>query len=175
MIPIFLMHAEAVNRAARSAARGEGAAAEDATQQAFLESTRIWDKFREWPPASQRTWLSQCAISRVIDGWRRNRRIVPADAIPQVQAVQDPEEIALSRYAAGQALKLIDTLDLRMQRVAFLCWHEGWSDAEIGKHLGISRSTVTRDREKVIVVLKKEMGDELPFSQDGGISDREAQ
>ena len=174
MVPVFRAHAETVHRVARRAAMGDDAAAEDATLQAFLESTRIWGQFRTWAPGRQRAWLCNRACKRVIDGWRSVRRAVPTEQVPEERRTSSSwsaEEIALSRITVERCLKVIESFQPRVGRVAYLRWHELWTNSEIARNLGIDRATVLRDLKRATLALEEQMGEELPFpksSDDGG-------
>jgi len=65
----YLDYASAVYRHACRAALGDHQAAEDVTQQAFVEAFRNWPEFRQLPPGQQCAWLCARARWRIIDSW----------------------------------------------------------------------------------------------------------
>ena len=168
---MFREHASAVRRAATRAAQGDQAAADDATQCAFIEAVSIWVEFRELPPTWQRAWLRSRACKRVIDGWRATRQIVTTELVPEEKKVlRSAEDIVLAKIALDRCLKVIDGMAQRPRQVAYLKWHEGWTNTKIAKHLGIDRATVLRDLRSVVATVKEQVGDEVPFpvSNDDG-------
>ena len=165
---VYLAHASAVLRSSARAAMGDYGAAEDATQQAFIEATGIWAKFRQWPPGKQRAWLRTSARYRLIDSWRASREEVLTDMPPDENVTWSTEDTALSDLALDRFWKLVTSMPQRQARAAYLKWHERWTMTEIAKHLGINRATVHRDLDDVIDVALKQLGDEIGFSGHDG-------
>jgi DNA-directed RNA polymerase specialized sigma24 family protein len=102
-------------------------------------------------------------IERVIDGWRSTRQMVPAESLPEEGVFLSAEDIVLSKIAVERCLKVIGSMEQRPKRVAYLKWHEGWTNTEIAKHFGIDRATMLRDLRSVVAAMKEQVGDEIPF------------
>ena len=142
-------HAPAVFRAAYRAALGDRHAAEDATQQAFLEA------FRAWPVKGPglRSWLCQRAISRVIDSWRKTGAEYPDDNLHDLPGPRNEEDTVLAVIAADVFWKKV-TSEVS-SRAAFLAWEQGMSVTEIAEHLGIARRTVRRDLDNILAIARQ--------------------
>lgn len=139
-----------VRRAALRAAFGDGAAAEDATQDAFIKAYNDWPSFREMTPGRQRAWLSLTARNKIIDSWRKTRAEYPAETLPEPADSRASEDIPAAIDVAAFWKKIITVVPNRAAQAAYLAWNEGWNNAEIGRHLGIDRATVLRDLRLVI-------------------------
>lgn len=78
----------------------------------------------------------------------RRQRIVPMDALIQVDAYQDdgpsPEASAVSKMAYRTMLALIDRLPERCGVIVRLRKIEGWSQKEIAAHLGTTEKAVEK-------------------------------
>jgi DNA-directed RNA polymerase specialized sigma24 family protein len=105
----YRAHAYAVRRHAARAALGDYQAAEDATQEAFIDAFRNWQKFRWLAPGEQRAWLCARARWRVIDSWRPSSREYPADTPPEQTDPQAHEDILLAGITAERFWKVITT------------------------------------------------------------------
>lgn len=160
----YRAHAHVVRRHAARAALGDYQAAEDATQEAFMEALRNWPKFRWLDPGEQRAWLCGRARWRVIDSWRPSSHEHPADALPEQPDPQAREDILLADITAERFWKVITTaVPQRAARAAYLKWHEGWTMTGIADYLGIDRATALRDLRKVLEAARQ-MGDETGLS-----------
>jgi RNA polymerase sigma factor (sigma-70 family) len=159
----YLAHAEAVRRSAARAAMGDYDAAEDATQQAFIEAIGIWPEFRRWSSGKQRAWLCTRSRYRLIDSWRASSGEVPTEAPPDEQVSWSAEDVVLSALALERFWKVVTTMPQRAARAAYLRWREEWTMTKIAKHLGIDRATVLRDLHTVIDAAREQLGDEISF------------
>jgi len=78
----------------------------------------------------------------------RRQRIVPLEALVQVDAYQDegpsPEELAVSKMTYRTMLGLIDTLPERCGAIVRLRKIEGWSQKRIATHLGTTEKAVEK-------------------------------
>jgi RNA polymerase sigma factor (sigma-70 family) len=148
----YRAHAGAAYRSAYFAAHGDHAAAQDATQQAFLEAFRAWPRLRHSTSGELRAWLCDRARKRVIDSWRATGAEYPDDNVPEQPDPHHGEDAALAVIAADLFWKKVsspESLSSRARRVAYLAWNEGWTVTEIARHLGVARRTVSRDLEIV--------------------------
>lgn len=159
----YLAHAEAVRRSSARTAMGDYGAAEDATQQAFIETMAIWSEFGQWPPGKQRAWLCTRARYRLIDSWRASSGEIPTETLPDEQASWSAEDVVLSALALDRFWKVVTAMPRRAARAAYLRWHENWTMTDIAKHLGIDRATVLRDLHSVIDAAREQIEDEIGF------------
>ena len=159
----YLAHAEAVRRSSARVAMGNYDAAEDATQQAFIQAVAIWAEFAQWPPGRQRAWLCKSARFRLIDSWRASSEEMPTEAVPDGRASESAEDIALSALALDRFWKVVTAMPPRAAKAAYLRWHENWTITKIARHLGIDRATVSRDLSSVTDAAREQLGDEMSF------------
>lgn len=96
---VYLEHAAAVYRSAYRAALGDHEAAEDATQEAFMETVRDWLDFQRLPADEQRKRLCGRARWRVIDSWRATSAEHPVETLPD-QPASHSEDGVLASIAA---------------------------------------------------------------------------
>jgi RNA polymerase sigma-70 factor, ECF subfamily len=156
----YLAHAAAVYRIAYRAALGDHEAAQDATQEAFMDAVRTWPRFRQLHPGQQREWLYTCVRRRVIDSWRAAGAEYPADT-DTFSEQPDPrsEQDILGGITADSFWKEITTaVPLRAARAAYLRWNEEWTMTEIARHLGVDRATVLRDLRHVLATARRPGG-----------------
>ena len=143
-------HVAAVHRSALRAAFGDGGAAKDATQEAFLAAYENWPSVREMTPGRQRSWLSRTACNKIIDSWRRTSAEYPAEILPELADSRTSEDVPAAIDVAAFWKEIVTVVPRRAAQVAYLAWNEGWNNAEIGRHLGIDRATVLRDLRLVV-------------------------
>jgi RNA polymerase sigma-70 factor, ECF subfamily len=146
---------------------GEPAAAEDATQDAFIAAYRKITGFRG---TSFRAWLMRIASNTCIDELRRRGRrpAVSLDAplpgavdpidVPDPQAGPEIEALRGEQQAAIQAALLRLPEDQRLAVV--LCDMQGYAYEEIAEamkvSLGTVKSRISRAREKLRRILLEE-------------------
>ncbi len=118
---------------------GEGMAAEEVTQDAFLS---LWRRADHYSVERGRllSWLLTIARNRAIDELRRHRNLAEQVELPE-QAGDEPdlEEVALRRVQIRRALALLPQL----QRQAIeLAYYSGMTQQEIADHLQTPLGTV---------------------------------
>lgn len=125
---------------------GDGEAAEDAVQDAFLHAWRALDRFDDRSELS--TWLYRIAVNAALDRWRQNRRRPAPAPLPQapdgelLSATTEPSPLrrAASAEVARRTRRALVGLPAA-ERTAFLLRHfEGRSIAEIAAALGTRES-----------------------------------
>jgi RNA polymerase sigma factor (sigma-70 family) len=152
----YLDHAPAVYRRACRAALGDHQAAEDATQQAFMEAFRNWPEFRQLPPGEQRARLCARARWRIIDSWHATSHEITTDTLPDQPDPTSCEDNVLADITIARFWREITTVvPPRAARAAYLRWHERWKMAAVGEHLGVDRATVLRDLNSVLNAAKQ--------------------
>ena len=126
---------------------GDGAEAEDVTQETFVTAFAAWKKLRD--PDRLRQWLIQIAVSRVHRRFRRRRllsalgfRDAGSDASLDALARPDcPQELRAELALIGRALERLSA----GERIAWTLRHvEGMSLEEIAHESGCSLATAKR-------------------------------
>jgi RNA polymerase sigma factor (sigma-70 family) len=156
----YLDHSQAVYRHAYRAALGDHQAAEDVTQQAFVEAFRNWPEFQQLAPGQQRAWLCARARWRIIDSWHATCHEITTATLPDQPDSTGCEDNVLANITADRFWKEITTaVPQRSARAAYLRWHEQRTMADIARHLGVDRATVLRDLNSVLDVARQ-LGDQ---------------
>jgi RNA polymerase sigma-70 factor (ECF subfamily) len=125
---------------------GERAAAEDATQEAFIS---IWRSGARYDRArgSVRSWTLGIVRNRAIDLLRSRAGRAPLDhddeaVLEQRRAQELTEEEALQRETAGELRGVIEKLPGEQSKVVELAYFGGFSHSEIAGILGVPLGTV---------------------------------
>jgi len=140
---------------------GDPAAAEDCTQDAFLQAFKAWKRWKQDAPAE--AWLHRIAINTAISYKRKQklrqvgeliRRLgKPVDPDPQDQALEGEVMRELRRLPAKQAAAIV------------LRHLHGYTNREIAAALGVPESTVaTRLMVAKRALRKRLSGDLSPIS-----------
>lgn len=117
---------------------GDAAAAEDCTQDAFLQAFKAWSRWKQDAPAG--AWVHRIAINTAIS-YRRKQRLrevgevvrrlgLPQDPDPQQQVIESSLVHELRRLPARQAAALV------------LRHLHGYTNREIAVSLGVPESTI---------------------------------
>ena len=149
---------------------GDGAAAEDCVQEAFLRAYRAWPRFRPDRPAE--AWIYQIAINTGIS-YRRRARLRTIGEV--IRRLGQPGPGADPADAASSSV-LIEALAALPPRVAadfVLRYHHGYNNREIARLEGVSERTVgarlAQAREELARKLGPEWRGELPTSASPGV------
>ena len=134
----YAHHAAACAVYARQIA-GDAAAAEDATQEAFVRLMHHIQR-QGGPPANARAWLMRATRSAAIDGargaWRRRRRERAAPRQEVFVASQD------DRLDAAAVTATLASLPERQREIVTLRKIYGLSQKEVAARLGLSEHTI---------------------------------
>lgn len=115
---------------------GDGAAAEDIAQEAFLAAVRALDRFDRRRPFGP--WLHRIVVNRAID-WARARALrgeVDPDAVPEPGAEPPPPELS------EEALAALAALSPEHRAVIVLRYVLEYTPGEIAELLELPRGTV---------------------------------
>lgn len=116
---------------------GDGALAEDATQETFV---RVMRHIQKAPDAQEAlAWIYRIATNYCLNEIRnRKRRPEPLAELPEV-AGRDLESVLMDRVMLR---RLILEVDPKLRVPAWLCHVDGMTQEEAAKVLGVSRRTV---------------------------------
>ena len=163
---LFIAEAPTVFTSALRAARGDRAEADDLVQKAFQAAAEQWATIVDYSPARKRAWLCRVAINKAIDDYRAGSR-VELGAYPGDRANLSPsaEQVALTRMDADKCLEVIGEMPEMRSKVAYLKFHEGWTNREIAEYLEISPGTVGKHVSDARADLKRALP-EMTFTDD---------
>jgi RNA polymerase sigma-70 factor (ECF subfamily) len=144
---------------------GEPAAAEDATQEAFIS---IWRSGARYDRArgSVRSWTLGIVRNRAIDLLRSRAGRAPLDhdddsALEQRRAGELTEDEALRRETANELRGVIEKLPGDQSKVVELAYFGGFSHSEIAEMLGVPLGTVKGRMRLALEKLRAEVAEGL--------------
>lgn len=129
---IFDRHWPAVWRAAY-AVSGQREVASDAAQDAFLRAADSLARFDHRRPLQP--WLVRIAVNRAIDLLRRQRRLLPEDAVEEPAVFDEP-------FADESVRESVARLDPERRAVVALHYWFDYTTPEIAEALGVPLGTV---------------------------------
>lgn len=115
-----------------AATTGQAAAAEDATQEAFIRAYRRWDQLGHSEHAER--WVVTTATRLGIDAWRHSRR-----SVPLTEGMLAPHTDEVERLWAKWGIAQLTPMERRA--VMVLHW-EGLTIREAAEKLGRSQNTI---------------------------------
>ena len=120
-------------------------AAEDCTQDAFVQAFQAWKRWR--PDAPAEAWVHRIAVNRAIS-YRRSAKLRGLGEIVRrlgrPSSPADPAEVA----ASSDVLNALRALPPRLSAAIVLRHYHGYNNREIAAALGVSERTVgTRLRQ----------------------------
>ncbi len=120
---------------------GEGAAAEEVTQDTFM---KLWNRPERYRVDNGRfvAWLLTIARRSAIDRLRRDRRTRAAASLDDV-SFPEPRDIAQEDDARWRELRfLLDDLPVEQREVIVLAFYRGLSQSDIAEYLRIPLGTI---------------------------------
>ena len=137
-------------RVAASYLRGESDRL-DAVSEAI---TRAWEKRHTLREESLfRTWITRILIRECVNIQRRQKHIVPVDALPEAESEPEDERIAALREALAQ-------LPQRQRTMTVLHYMEGYDVREVARIMGTTKSAVCAGLSRARARLRTLMGEE---------------
>lgn len=117
---------------------GDPAAAEDCTQDAFLQAFKAWKAWKQDAPAE--AWLHRIAINTAISYKRKQSLRTVGELVRRLgrPAEADPREQAVG----GEVLAELRGLPVKQAAVIVLRHLHGYTNREIAAALGVPESTV---------------------------------
>jgi RNA polymerase sigma-70 factor, ECF subfamily len=133
---------------------GDRAAAEDCTQDAFLQAFRAWPAWKQDAPAE--AWLHRIAINTAISYQRKQRLREVGELVRRLgrPVDRDPQEQAIE----GEVIREVRRLPPKQAAAIVLRHLHGYSNREIAAALGISESTVATRLMDAKRTLRKRLG-----------------
>lgn len=108
-----------------------------------------------------RGYLFRAAGHRLIDRWRRQDRIehVPLDELDDADqpALLDPESPVRAARLADDLAKVLAELPPKCREAFVLNRIEGWTQAEVATHLGLSKNMIERYVMRAIEFVRDRM------------------
>jgi RNA polymerase sigma-70 factor (sigma-E family) len=124
---------------------GDFQRAEDLVQEALIRAALQWDRLREGNPDA---WMRTVVYRQHVSWWRRRRREVLVDAVPE-EASYD-----VTSLSAGDLVSALATLTWHQRAVVLLRFAEDLSVAETAAVLGVSDGTVKRQTSVALAHLR---------------------
>lgn len=95
-----------------------------------------------------RAYLFQAAGHRLIDRWRRQGRAehIPLDDLDEADrlVLEDPDAPVRAARLADDLAKVLAELPLKCREAFVLNRIEGWTQAEVAAHMGLSKNMIER-------------------------------
>jgi RNA polymerase sigma-70 factor (ECF subfamily) len=136
-------------------------AAEDVLQDIFLRLHTHLQDVRQ--PDRALPWLYRLARSAVVDHVRRR---APATELPEELPAEEPPEEDPSRQIARGLGHMVDSLPETYRQAVRLSELEGWTQADVAQHLGISLSGAKSRVQRGRRILHKMLTDCCTFELD---------
>lgn len=126
--------------------------ARDLAQEVFMRYFQNFENFRH--EASPLTWMYKVAINLGIQRWRREkvRNVVEMDLDSIPSGYQDNEVLLLDRITVK---KILGRCPEYLRKIIFMHHFERRTHSEIGRHFGVSRSTIIRHLIQFSVLANK--------------------
>ncbi|MGE8566857.1 MAG: RNA polymerase sigma factor [Achromobacter sp.] len=113
-----------------------------------------------------RGYLFQAAGHRLIDRWRRQDRAehVPWDELDEAEQlrVDDPEASLRASRLADDLANVLTELPPKCRQAFVLNRIEGWTQAEVAQHMGLSKNMIERYVMRAIEHVRDRLRDHTP-------------
>ena len=154
---LFRAHWPRTYRAAQMIAR-DAAAAEDITQEAFLNAIRRLDSFDRRRPFGP--WLQRIAVNRAID-WTRARALRREQASEAIErlSVDQPQASGEPDARAERLSDALGELSAEHRAVVAMRYLLELTPGEIASQLGLPRGTVNSRLRRALDQLGKHLGE----------------
>jgi RNA polymerase sigma-70 factor (ECF subfamily) len=133
----------------------DSAAAQDATQQAYLRAFRRLDSLQD--PATFAGWLRRIVITVALNMRRARRRtLLCLDDVPDVPVLDEVE----TRWSETQRLRLSSALLTLTPEERQICdrrYHGGWSTARLAANADVDGTVMRKRLQRIRDKLRKEM------------------
>ena len=139
--------------------------AADLTQQVFLRALDALPRYQPRAGVSVAAWLFRIARNAATDWQRRQRKIIPWQAVPEDLHPRSPESAeddVLRRDDIADVQHLLGTLDEQTREAIVLRFTAELSLAEIGVVLGASEDAVRKRITRALHTMKERYHDNTP-------------
>ena len=135
---------------------GDPAVAEDLTAEVFMEALKSFQANRK--PANTAAWLFTVARNKRVDHFRRNKRQVPLDSVPQlVSSSRDLLEQSISEEQLNLLHSTIQALSPDQRELLALRFAGGLTYKEMAKALGKREGAVKMRVVRLLAGLRAAM------------------
>ena len=135
---------------------GDGASAEDATQDAFLRAFRAWSKWKQDAPAE--AWVHRIALNVAFSQRRREQLREVGKLVLRLGRPEDPDPTEGLHPELWRELRALPP----KQAAAIVLRHlHGYSNREIALTLGIPEATVASRLAAAKARLRARLGDQI--------------
>ena len=122
-----------------SAILGDPQAAEDCTQDAFVQAFQAWHRWK--PDAPAEAWVHRIAVNRAISHRRSANLRTVGETIRRLGRPPSPPDPA-DEAARGDLLTALRTLPPKLAAAIVLRHYHGYNNREIAAALGVSERTI---------------------------------
>lgn len=142
--PLYREYHPKIHRFLKSRVNNSTEIADDLTSKTFEKAIKNIKSFR-WQGISFSAWIYKIAHNTLIDYYRYQNKI--KNKTTQIhQNIPDksksPEKVSQEIESASKIKTVIETLDLREQKIIQMKFYEGYQNKAIAKRLGISETNV---------------------------------
>lgn len=113
-----------------------------------------------------RGYLFQAAGHRLIDRWRRQDRVehVPLDALGEADqpVMDDPDAPVRAARLADDLARVLAELPPKCRQAFVLNRIEGWTQAEVAQHMGLSKNMIERYVMRAILHVQEQLREYTP-------------
>jgi len=111
--------------------------AEDIVQEVFI---RLWTRADNWQSGKARlsTWLHSIAHNLCIDHFRKHKRVVGSEMLPETIGGEEPEQNLTAETNSQHIRTAISSLPERQRSALVLCHYQGLSNKEAALIMEVS-------------------------------------
>jgi RNA polymerase sigma-70 factor (ECF subfamily) len=153
---LYQRHVASIYRYVRTRTASEEEAA-DVTQSVFIKAMASLDKYRPGSPFA--AWLFRIARNASTDAYRRRRKTVGLDALPELaleSLADSPEDVVLKHERLRRLRGLVARLDADKQELLALRFGAGLTLREIAGVVGKGESAIKKQMSRVMAALKEQ-------------------
>jgi RNA polymerase sigma-70 factor (ECF subfamily) len=153
---LYQRHVTSVYRYVRTRTASDEEAA-DVTQSVFIKAMASLDRFRPGSPFA--AWLFRIARNASTDAYRRRRKTVGLDALPEsvLESLADsPEDVVLKQERLRRLRGLVARLDADKQELLALRFGAGLTLREIAGVVGKREGAIKKQMSRVMAALKEQ-------------------
>ena len=153
---LYQRHVAPIYRYVRTRTASDEEAA-DVTQGVFIKAMASLDRYRPGSPFT--AWLFRIARNASTDAYRRRRKLVGLDALPEpvLESMADsPEDVVLKQERLSRLRTLVAGLDSDKQELLALRFGAGLTLRQIGEVVGKREGAIKKQMSRVMAALKEQ-------------------